>query len=340
MRKLMLAAGVAALAITTPLAAQSQGRGKDKDHGNKPSQSMKDDRGGKPDKGHGNQRAQNGGGDDHGRGKPQKTQQASQGQDRQGYDDRGKDRDKDVRKGRDHDDVRVVVDRRGDRDRDRRDWRRDDDDWDPYFFRYGDARGKGLVNGCPPGLAKKHNGCLPPGQAKKLWGTRAQPSLLERVLRGPYSTWYGDRDGYRYRMGDDYIYRIGRNGLIDGLIPLYDRPGYYYPIGSTYPAAYDFYNLPYQYRGYYNDPYYRYGDGAIYRVDPKTQLIRSVAALLTGDMMVGQPMPSRYSVYNVPYGYRQSYYDSPSGYYRYSDGYIYRVDPKTMLVAEAIKAII
>jgi Ni/Co efflux regulator RcnB len=22
---------------------------------------------------------------------------------------------------------------------------------------------------CPPGLAKKHNGCLPPGQAKKLW---------------------------------------------------------------------------------------------------------------------------------------------------------------------------
>jgi len=25
------------------------------------------------------------------------------------------------------------------------------------------------VGGCPPGLAKKHNGCLPPGQAKKLW---------------------------------------------------------------------------------------------------------------------------------------------------------------------------
>ncbi|MDP1840975.1 MAG: hypothetical protein Q8N31_08020 [Reyranella sp.] len=23
---------------------------------------------------------------------------------------------------------------------------------------------------CPPGLAKKNNGCLPPGQAKKLWG--------------------------------------------------------------------------------------------------------------------------------------------------------------------------
>ena len=22
---------------------------------------------------------------------------------------------------------------------------------------------------CPPGLAKKNNGCLPPGQAKKMW---------------------------------------------------------------------------------------------------------------------------------------------------------------------------
>src|SRR5690606_21591698 len=25
------------------------------------------------------------------------------------------------------------------------------------------------AHGCPPGLAKKHNGCLPPGQAKKRW---------------------------------------------------------------------------------------------------------------------------------------------------------------------------
>jgi Ni/Co efflux regulator RcnB len=27
--------------------------------------------------------------------------------------------------------------------------------------------------GCPPGLAKKHNGCLPPGQAKKAWAIGA-----------------------------------------------------------------------------------------------------------------------------------------------------------------------
>ena len=32
------------------------------------------------------------------------------------------------------------------------------------YYRNGFAAGN-----CPPGLAKKHNGCLPPGQAKKLW---------------------------------------------------------------------------------------------------------------------------------------------------------------------------
>jgi len=26
-----------------------------------------------------------------------------------------------------------------------------------------------VAGNCPPGLAKKNNGCLPPGQAKKLW---------------------------------------------------------------------------------------------------------------------------------------------------------------------------
>ena len=42
----------------------------------------------------------------------------------------------------------------------------DDDRFDRRFA------GNGLIDGCPPGLAKKHNGCMPPGQAKKLVGTR------------------------------------------------------------------------------------------------------------------------------------------------------------------------
>ncbi len=33
---------------------------------------------------------------------------------------------------------------------------------------------------CPPGLAKKHNGCMPPGQAKKQWnvGQPLPPSVV------------------------------------------------------------------------------------------------------------------------------------------------------------------
>lgn len=34
---------------------------------------------------------------------------------------------------------------------------------------YGYYRPMYAAGNCPPGLAKKNNGCLPPGQAKKLW---------------------------------------------------------------------------------------------------------------------------------------------------------------------------
>ncbi len=34
---------------------------------------------------------------------------------------------------------------------------------------YGYYRTEYAAGHCPPGLAKKNNGCLPPGQAKKLW---------------------------------------------------------------------------------------------------------------------------------------------------------------------------
>ncbi|WP_343344553.1 hypothetical protein WJT74_10465 [Sphingomicrobium sp. XHP0239] len=225
-----------------------------------------------------------------------------------------------------------VVDRNVDRVIDRR-------VVDAPIFRYG-SYGNDYRNDCPPGLAKKNNGCLPPGQARQLYGQRFEPRYAERDLFGAYRDWYGRDNDYRYRIGDDFLYRIGAGDIIDGLIPLYDRRGYYYPVGTRYPTAYDSYNLPYQYRDYYSDPSYRYGDGAIYRVNPETQIIQAVAALLTGDVAVGQRLPSAYSVYNVPQPYRARYSDSPENYYRYSDGYIYRVDPTTMLVSEIIEAIV
>jgi len=84
------------------------------------------------------------------------------------------------------------------------------------------------VGGCPPGLAKKHNGCMPPGQAKKL-------------------------------------YRIGQR----------------FPL--SYGNRWSYNQIPYDLRRQYGfdpDDRYYYGDGYVYRVDPKTMLIEQVVSAL------------------------------------------------------------
>ena len=91
---------------------------------------------------------------------------------------------------------------------------------------YGSAYGYG-VGGCPPGLAKKHNGCMPPGQARKL-------------ARG--QRW---QNGY----GSLYAYR----------------------------------EIPYDVRRRYDltprDRYY-YDNGYLYAVDPRTMLVQQVISAL------------------------------------------------------------
>ena len=105
--------------------------------------------------------------------------------------------------------------------------------WDSHRAAFnGDGRGywyngqyyrDGRVYGvsCPHGLAKKNNGCLPPGQAKARW------NVGQRL---PNAYW------------DDYI-----------------------------PSAY---------RDRYNDGTYRYADGYVYRIDPKTYVIQQVISAL------------------------------------------------------------
>ena len=99
---------------------------------------------------------------------------------------------------------------------------------------YQGNHGKGSLygygaGGCPPGLAKKNNGCRPPGQAKKLY------NIGQR-----FPSNYGNRWSYNQ-------------------IP---------------------YNLRNQY-GFDQSNRYYYGNGYLYQVDPKTMLIeRVVSALL------------------------------------------------------------
>ena len=139
---------------------------------------------------------------------------------------------------------------------------------------------------------------------------------------------------YDYDDDDGYLYQVDRNrNLVTAMYPLL---GGAFSIGQPIPYGYSDYNVPYAYRSlYYDSPdyLYRYGDGAIYRVDPETQLISAVVSLLTGQNLgIGQPLPLGYDVYNVPYQYRDTYYDTNDAWYRYDDGTIYQVDPYSRLI--------
>jgi Ni/Co efflux regulator RcnB len=84
-----------------------------------------------------------------------------------------------------------------------------------YHTHYSNAKS------CPPGLAKKHNGCMPPGQARK-WAV-GQPiprgvavysvpqPVIVHLPPAPY--------GYRYaRLGNDIVLVQVQNNLIVDII--------------------------------------------------------------------------------------------------------------------------
>lgn len=211
---------------------------------------------------------------------------------------------------------------------------------------------------CPPGLAKKNNGCLPPGQVRKRLALGQPFVRVQNVAPDNfgYSDWYGLRDrdlpiryrnlysdssDYYYRYDEGNIYRVASgSNLVAGLIPLL---GGGFSTGQALPLGYDIYNVPLGYRDIYrdtDDSYYRYGDNAIYRVDPQTRTIQGIAALLTGDLAVGQPLPMGYDVYNVPLNYRDQYPDTNDAMYRYADGNIYQIDPTTRLIQAAIQLLL
>lgn len=266
--------------------------------------------------------------------------------------------------------------------------------------RWTKARGRGFINGCPPGLYMKNNGCLPPGQAKKLVGNVIPAAIASAALPAQFRSLYPDTSNYYYRYDNGYAYRVNRgsnliesllpllgggylpgqflpnnymnnyvpsayssfypntpnqctryangvvyyvdcsSGLVENFMPLYDNG---YGVGQVLPSSYGYYNVPSQYRDmYYNtaDTGYWYAPGAIYQYDQGSNLITSVAALLSPGLAVGQQLPTGYGAYNVPLGYRDNYSDTPNSWYRYGNGNIYQVDPTTQLVTALVASIL
>ena len=347
MRKLLMIAGAAAMAVSMPALAEKGGKGGGKG-GGKPeaAQAQGGGNGGGHGGGKGPKMARGGGKPDksdrhvaHGGGKPDKVErQVARGGgkparadkvERQAFRGGGKpDKALKVETKRQERLARGGFDDRTDR------ILLDNDD------SVGTSRGA-----CPPGLAKKNNGCLPPGQAKKVFGVgdRIQPAWFSGfTIPQTYQPLYTDTDDYFFRYDDDgYIYRVDRDtNLISGLIPLL---GGGFAVGQPLPAGYEVYNVPLQYRDVYQDTdehYYRYGDNAIYQVDAQSGIIESIVALLAGDLNVGQALPSGYDAYNVPLDYRDQYYDTDEHLYRYGDGNIYQVDAKTQIIQAIVEMLI
>ncbi len=307
------------LSLAAPTAALADDPGNGNGKGNGGDRQERGDRGGGDDRGEGRSNG-NGNGNGNGRGEDRRAERP---------DTRLVEV---VRGARDRDDRNDNDDRRDDRRELRRTVEREvfqTRDGRPvvYFHREDD---RGMIAGCPPGLAKKDNGCLPPGQARQI----ARAAAADRYEW----LWRSRDDDSRYRYDNGYLYRMNQQGSLLGYLPVL---GGALAPGATWPSQYAYQPAPDYYSSYFGLPQgqdYRYADGALYGVDPQTQMISQVAALLTGqNLSVGQPLPSGYDIYNVPYQYRGQYADNADAMYRYNDGYVYQADPKTQLITAVIQ---
>jgi hypothetical protein len=219
-----------------------------------------------------------------------------------------------------------------------------------YYYEFGNGyayqvdRSTSLIDALIPLLA---GGFLPGTYLPQSYMSSYVPDYygLNSFYPANYDYGYG-YDGGDYgnvcnRYADGVIYQVDCDtGFVENVIPMYAGG---YGVGQLLPSAYSYYNVPMQYRSLYYptaDYSYWYAPGAIYQYDPRTSLITSVAALMSPGFSIGQPLPAGYDVYNVPYDYRSTYYDTPTAWYRYNNGNIYQVDPTTQLVTAIVASLL
>lgn len=377
MRRLMLFAGAAALAVTMPVLAKERG-GPGRGHG----------QAAHGQQGHGNDRAERGKrghGEARGQSRHERRAQRSEHRERRAErSDRSERREAraerrqrrearrdrrerhEVREARRDERQRRMVReaRRDDRERRlvrqaRREERRIDRDWSQRRMAVADRfdddarrfrRSRSDRRFCPPGLARQNAWCMPPGQLRKARFIGQRLGIAEWAYNVPdrYRYRFDDSDRFFYRYGNDNaVYRFDRpSGLVSAVYPLMSTG--LFP-GEPLPLGYDVYNVPLAWRGYYPDTQdylYRYDDSAIYRVDSETMLVEAIVAMLTGGvgglggLGIGDMLPSGYDAYNVPLDYRDDYYDTDEAMYRYADGSIYQVDPQSRLIEQVISLLV
>ncbi len=210
-----------------------------------------------------------------------------------------------------------------------------------YYYQFGGGylyqidRTDSLIAALIPLLA---GGFLPGQYLPPAYMASYAPAYYGYDAFYPADYGYGDLCN-RYDYG--VIYQVDcYSGMVENVIPTYAGG---YGVGQLLPSAYATYNVPVQYRStYYNtaDAGYWYAPGAIYQYDPRSSVITSVATLMAPGFSVGQPLPVGYDVYNVPFDYRATYYDTATAWYRYNNGYIYQVDPATQVVTAIVASLL
>ena len=219
-----------------------------------------------------------------------------------------------------------------------------------------------------PRISARTRAAMALAAARRVWSRRAACLRARRrsCLAAPISTaasfaalsavplsaqyLYPDTNDYYYRYGGDYLYRVDRSiepdrraaaarvrWLFAGLVPaqlLYGQQLFpvrlrvqYYGFNSFYPASY---GAGYGYG--YDNLCNRYVNGIIYQVDCVTGMIEDVIPLYAGGYGVGQLLPTGYGYYNVPYQYRDMYYDTSDYGYWYAPGAIYQYDPSSSMI--------
>ncbi len=181
-------------------------------------------------------------------------------------------------------------------DRDGR-WQDRDGRWHDGDDRYGDARP------CPPGLAKKNNGCLPPGQVGR---DDDRYDRDDRYGRGDVDSRYDrNNDGWDDRDGN-------RDGRWD--------------VDSRYDGNRDGYDD----RDHDRDG--RWDNDQGYQQSGNRGVVGQILDRVTGNsgLRVGQRASSNLG--GVPYAYRTQYRDSDNFYYRSDSRNIYQIDARTQTV--------
>ena len=102
---------------------------------------------------------------------------------------------------------------------------------------HGNPHAQGAVGygagGCPPGLAKKNPPCMPPGQAKKLFGVGQRVPAGYQGMLGYNALPHNLRDYYgnqldprsRYIYDNNYVYRVDpRTMLVQAILSALIHP--------------------------------------------------------------------------------------------------------------------